>query len=645
MPRILPSPLPELEAKARAIPPEFEAVAQLHEAGAWFVLATPSKRPTGKAWQTRKPTLEASISHLQYGGLIGFIPGRSGLWVCDIDECARSMEATAGDVAKMLKTRAVEKVETRKGLHLYFRRHEGGETIGNREWIVPGVGKGDIRGDNGFVILWDLDAALRAVQGVQAGLGRAVHPSALVGRVQDELRGPAAVAAARPGTRNEVMNREAFRAAREAGGIDKEAFRNSGLVSGLDRVEIDKTLESAETAGAAQYKPKLPKTREGLALALHGLGIKIRWNVRASRPEVRREGEWEQLTTRAEDKIKCDVEMAYSGMRSEKTNRLHFGRESWRQCLSALMADAEVDPFLEWIEALPEWDGIERLEHWTFWVFDLDERSKHYGLFAMWAARYCFLAPIQRAYQPGCELQQMPVFLSEGQGVGKSMALKWLFPEEAQPAFYEDGFEWGADEKVSAEKVAGKVIVEVGEMKGSTAMNVDRIKRYVSATHDTVRLSYDRRAETRPRRFALVGTGNGSKLPPDPTGNRRFVAVPISGRGEKPEPYMDKWRIQLWAEALLSYRNGKRANLPDEWRKMQEGTNQAYRSRDDLVEDVVMDIHERGDIEGHTMAQIQASADGRLDKVSGQRIGKALRTLGYINSLEQRRRVWRGSTG
>ena len=160
-----------------SIPPEFEAVAELHEADAWFVLATPNKVPIGKGWQKRKPTLEASISHLQHGGLLGMVPGHSGLWVCDIDEAHRDFKTTSAALAKMLRARPVEAVETRKGLHLYFLRDAAEEEIGNREWIVPGVGKGDIRGDRGFVILWDVDAALRAVQAALQGHGRACFSS------------------------------------------------------------------------------------------------------------------------------------------------------------------------------------------------------------------------------------------------------------------------------------------------------------------------------------------------------------------------------------------------------------------------------------------------------------------------------------
>ena len=399
-------------------------------------------------------------------------------------------------------------------------------------------------------------------------------------------------------------------------------------------------------AGAARLKPKLPKTREGLAAALEIMRIEIRWNVRASREEYRRDGgPWEQLTNNAENKLRCDIEAAISGSRSEKKERLMFGRDRWWQCLSALMEDHQVDPFLVWIEALPEWDGVERMEHWAFWVYDLDQRLDYYNLFAMWASRFCILGPIQRAFQPGCELQEMPVFLSREQGVGKSMALKWLFRKEDQSMFYEDGVEWDADPKLQAEKVAGAVLSEIGEMKGIRRANLDRVKRYVSATHDTVRFSYDKRAETRPRRFAMVGTGNGNKLPPDPTGNRRFVAIPIAGRGKKPEPFMEANRDMLWAEGLAAYQKGQRANLPDEWREIQAGTNEAHRIRDDLVEDVIQDLDEAGAIEGKTMAEIHAGASGRLDKFTGQRIAKALRTEGYDNPAvrvgKSRRRLWK----
>ena len=54
----------------------------LHERGVHFVLCKPNKVAFVKGWQERAASLAAVRKH---HGLLGFIPGRSGLLVIDID--------------------------------------------------------------------------------------------------------------------------------------------------------------------------------------------------------------------------------------------------------------------------------------------------------------------------------------------------------------------------------------------------------------------------------------------------------------------------------------------------------------------------------------------------------------------------------
>ena len=64
----------------------------LHERGVHFVLCLAkdqgtrkSKSAIQKGWQNRPPALKHVQEHVQAGGLLGFIPGRSDLLVIDID--------------------------------------------------------------------------------------------------------------------------------------------------------------------------------------------------------------------------------------------------------------------------------------------------------------------------------------------------------------------------------------------------------------------------------------------------------------------------------------------------------------------------------------------------------------------------------
>lgn len=235
-------------------PSDTNNVRKLHGMGAHLVLCAPDKRPLSTGWQRGKgASLADALHHVQRGGLVGFIPGKSSLWVCDVDDADQDLDAAAAAVAKCLKVRAVEKVPTRKGLHLYFRKHPEETEIRNRKWKLPGHGSGDVRGDKGFVIAWDLGAAVSAVRAVQDGHGRAAKSAALPGAVK--LAGPEGVRAAKRGERNDTLNRNVYQDARR-GVVDIAAYRGAALSAGLRRHETEPTLQSAIEAGARDWKPQ-----------------------------------------------------------------------------------------------------------------------------------------------------------------------------------------------------------------------------------------------------------------------------------------------------------------------------------------------------------------------------------------------------
>ena len=110
------------------------------------------------------------------------------------------------------------------------------------------------------------------------------------------------------------------------------------------------------------------------------------------------------------------------------------------------------------------------------------------------------------------------------------------------------------------EATLGKVIVEWSELDGVSERNLEKVKTYISLSHDSAtRLAYRKNAEMLPRNFMLVGTANdGSVLTKDPSGARRFCVVNILGKNCDGEVYLHARRDRdtLWAEALYLYENG-----------------------------------------------------------------------------------------
>jgi len=184
------------------------------------------------------------------------------------------------------------------------------------------------------------------------------------------------------------------------------------------------------------------------------------------------------------------------------------------------------------------WDGVERLDTWLVEYLGANDTPLNRAL-----SRKILCAAVRRAQQPGCKFDAMLV-LEGAQGLGKSSAIRALCHDHD---WFTDQLEIGADPKVTIEKTAGAWLVEMPELDGLGARDTNRVKSFITTTHDRARLSYGRYAVTRPRQFILFGTTNESHYLRDLTGNRRFWIVRVT----KADPDgIAAVRDQLWAEAV-----------------------------------------------------------------------------------------------
>ena len=102
------------------------------------------------------------------------------------------------------------------------------------------------------------------------------------------------------------------------------------------------------------------------------------------------------------------------------------------------------------------------------------------------------------------------------------------------------------------ESILGAVHVEFGEIAGMRNRDLESLKAFITRRNDNnVRLSFERRPDSIPRRCVFVGSTNAKKpLPNDVTGNRRFLVVDL--RGSIGTAGIREWlnfnRDALWAE-------------------------------------------------------------------------------------------------
>ena len=588
----------------------------LHERGVHFVICKRNKAALQEAWQQKAASLDSVLKHYAHGGLLGFIPGRSGLWVLDIDKFPGENKDT-GDLLANVSALAV--VATPRGHHVYFKKASS-NPVGNRAWAVGGY-SGDIRADHGYAICWDLgklDAAISALPDAAPTSSSAF---------------PKPTKATRPqfvdGNRNNTLNTTVFQAAQK-GQTEFKREREAAIAAGLDPGEVDATILSASGAGKALTFPR--KDADALEAALGALEIAVRYNTRAMCAEVSNGGgTWTKTTDRSSAELRRRIAEKFSyHLAGEKgVAPLRFGLESWGEHLNAILHHLEVDPFRSWLETLPKWDGKRRLGSLLVHLLGASD-----GPLTRWAGNYLCLGAIQRTLEPGGLLREIPIIIGP-QRAGKSQLLSNLLPPE-HPDWFSDSVCVSDPTQKRVEGMLGRVIVELSELTGFRRAELESLKAFISRRDDgATRLAYRRDPETALRRCILVGTSNDQEcLPADPSGNTRYVPIQC-GEGSHVEPYLAAHRVQLWAEGLALYNKGERANLPRSMMHLQAEQGERHRRKDPVIEDAVAAIEGEGPLTIVELFRLTCPSISLSDRRAVNRLADALHLAGWSNKQER----------
>ena len=234
----------------------------------------------------------------------------------------------------------------------------------------------------------------------------------------------------------------------------------------------------------------------------------------------------------------------------------HYGTFSARNYDIAVMKvtdDRSYHPIRAFIEDLPEWDGIERVD--TLLIEYLGASDTAY---VRAVTRKTLCAAISRVLRPGCKFDSMLV-LNGPQGVGKSTLIAKLAGE-----WFSDSLNLGdTKDKTAAEKLQGYWILEIGELAGLKKAEVETLRSFLSRQNDIYRASFGKRATPHLRQCVFFGTTNAeSGYLRDTTGNRRFWPVKTPGGAAKHSWQLTNEEIQqIWAEALVYVKRGEKLYL------------------------------------------------------------------------------------
>ena len=206
-----------------------------------------------------------------------------------------------------------------------------------------------------------------------------------------------------------------------------------------------------------------------------------------------------------------------------------------RQALMSIAVGNGRHPLREFLKGL-RWDGVPRVERLL-----VDYAHAEDNLLNRAIAKLLLVAMVRRIFEPGCKFDCM-VVLQGPQGCGKSLFCKVLAGD-----FFEESMTLAASAKEIMEQTPGKWVVEIAELSGLNAKDVEHQKALVTRTEDRARRAYGYFAESAPRQFVLVATTNESVFLHDATGNRRYLPVRVSNIDIEA---LKRDREQLLAEAV-----------------------------------------------------------------------------------------------
>ena len=149
------------------------------------------------------------------------------------------------------------------------------------------------------------------------------------------------------------------------------------------------------------------------------------------------------------------------------------GRELVRDAVMQIAEDNRFDSAIQWAEGLT-WDGVPRVAG-----FLTKYMSAPGGGYAQSVSCYMWTAMAARCLVPGAKCDMVPVLVG-GQGTGKSTGVMAMSPEP--DSYVEVNLEHRDDNL--ARSLRGKLVGELGELRGLATKDAEAIKAWITRTHE-----------------------------------------------------------------------------------------------------------------------------------------------------------------
>ncbi|EDA4887051.1 replication protein [Salmonella enterica] len=242
-------------------------------------------------------------------------------------------------------------------------------------------------------------------------------------------------------------------------------------------------------------------------------------------------GQWQAFT---------DADYARLRITMEKRGFKPVGRELIRDVVLLAADEQPFDSATTWLNGL-EWDGVPRIESFYHTHFGTADTP-----YTRAVSMYMWTALAGRVLEPGIKADMVPILVGP-QGCGKSSGVEALSPD---PSFFTE-ISFAEKDDDLARKMRGRLVAEIGELRGLNTKELESIKAFVTRTHENWIPKYREFATQFPRRLVFVGTTNEDEFLADKTGNRRWLPVEVSKVDVKA---IKTDLLLLWAEARETFK-------------------------------------------------------------------------------------------
>lgn len=252
-------------------------------------------------------------------------------------------------------------------------------------------------------------------------------------------------------------------------------------------------------------------------------------------------------------KVTTDIDITHLIEWLESHGYDKVGRAIVDNCVQAEGHRNRFSSARQWLEGLPAWDQVARLDR--FWIdvcgvdTDLADEDQLFSTlrYLHATARCTFIGIVARIMDPGCQLDTVPILEGE-QGTFKSSLLRVIARRDE---WFSDSMVADLKNKDARQHLPGNLVIELAEMSQVKASQVETTKSFVTTRIDKYRPSYGRRHVHIPRQSVFIGTTNDDHYLFDITGNRRYWPIRC---GRIDLQFAEQIMDQLYAEALVAWR-------------------------------------------------------------------------------------------